>query len=138
MARGHDDACERRTDSEIAMLGLITRWLLTALALIITARIVPGIHIDNTVTLFIAALVLGLVNAIVRPILIFFTLPLTIVTLGLFILVINALLFMMAAYFVPGFSVDGFFPAFLGALVVSLLSTVFSWIVSMGDKKRED
>ncbi len=120
------------------MLGLITRWLLTALALIITARIVPGIHIDNTVTLFIAALVLGLVNAIVRPILIFFTLPLTIVTLGLFILVINALLFMMAAYFVPGFSVDGFFPAFLGALVVSLLSTVFSWIVSMGDKKRED
>jgi putative membrane protein len=120
------------------MFGLITRWLLTALALIITARIVPGIHIDNTMTLFIAALVLGLVNAIVRPLLILFTLPLTVITLGLFILVINALMFLLAAFFVPGFQVDGFLPAFLGALVVSILSTIFSWIVSIGDKKKED
>ena len=120
------------------MFGLITRWLLTALALIITAKIVPGIHFDNTMALFIAALVLGLVNAIVRPILIFFTLPLTLLTLGLFILVINAAAFGLAAYFVPGFDVNGFMPAFLGALLVSILSTIFSWIVRAGDKKRED
>lgn len=120
------------------MFGLITRWLLTALALIITAKIVPGIHIANTGTLFIAALVLGLVNAIVRPILIFFTLPLTLLTLGLFILIINAAMFALAAYFVPGFDVSGFMPAFLGALLVTILSTVFNMIVRVGDKKKED
>jgi putative membrane protein len=120
------------------MLGLITRWLLTALALIITAKIVPGIHIENTAALFIAALVLGLVNAIVRPILILFTLPLTLLTLGLFILIINAAMFALAAYFVPGFRLDGFMPAFLGALLVTILSTVFNMIVRVGDKKHED
>ena len=119
------------------MFGLITRWLLTALALIITAKIVPGIHIANTGTLFIAALVLGLVNAIARPILLLFTLPLTILTLGLFILVINAAMFALAAFFVPGFEVAGFMPAFLGAILVSILSTIFSWIVKAGDKKRD-
>ncbi|MGH7725528.1 MAG: phage holin family protein [Candidatus Eiseniibacteriota bacterium] len=120
------------------MLGLITRWLLTALALIITAKLVPGIHLRDTTTLFIAALVLGLVNAIVRPILIFFTLPLTLVTLGLFILVINALSFGIAAYFVPGFDVDGFVPAFVGALLMSILSTIFNWIIKPGERKKED
>lgn len=119
------------------MVGLITRWLLTALALIITAKIVPGIHLRDTVTLFVAALVLGLVNAIVRPLLIFFTLPLTLLTLGLFILVINALSFWIAAYFVPGFEVDGFMPAFLGALLMSVLSTIFNWVVKPGEKKKD-
>ena len=118
--------------------GLITRWLLTALALIITAKIVPGIEFSNTMTLFIAALVLGLVNAIVRPILVLLTLPLTILTLGLFILIVNAAAFALTALFVPGFHVASFMSAFLGALLVSILSTVFSWIVKAGDKKRED
>jgi len=117
------------------MFGLITRWLLTALSLILTAKIVPGIHIDNISTLFIAALVLGLINAIVRPLLIFFTLPLTIVTLGLFILLINGFTFWLAARFVPGFNVDGFLPAVLGAIVVSFLSFVFSSFVKMGEKR---
>ncbi len=120
------------------MIGLITRWLLTALALIITAKIIPGIHLRDTATLFIAALVLGLVNAIVRPLLILFTLPLTLLTLGLFILVINAVSFGIAAYFVPGFDVDGFMPAFLGALLMSVLSTIFSWVVKPGEKKKKD
>ena len=120
------------------MIGLITRWLLTALALIITAKIVPGIEFSNTMTLFIAALVLGLVNAIVRPILVLLTLPLTILTLGLFILIVNAAAFALTALFVPGFHVASFMSAFLGALLVSILSTVFSWIVKAGDKKRED
>jgi putative membrane protein len=117
------------------MFGLITRWLLTALSLIITARIVPGIHINDITTLFVAALVLGLLNAIIRPILIFFTLPLTIVTLGLFILVVNGFTFWLAARFVPGFQVDGFLPAVLGAVVVSLLSFVFSSFIKMGEKR---
>jgi putative membrane protein len=120
------------------MIGLITRWLLTALSLIITARIVPGITIADTKTLFVAALVLGLANAIARPILIFFTLPLTLITLGFFILVINAILFWLAASIVPGFDVAGFVPAFVGALLVSILSTIFSWLVKAGEKKRED
>ena len=78
---------------------------------------------------------LGLINAIIRPILIFFTLPLTIVTLGLFILIVNGFTFWLAARFVPGFQVDGFFPAVLGAVVVSLLSFVFSSFIKMGEKR---
>ena len=120
------------------MLGLITRWLLTALALIITAKIVPGIHLADTQTLFIAALVLGLVNAIVRPLLIFFTLPLTFLTLGLFILVINMATFALAAYFVKGFELSGWVPAFFGSLLVSLLSTLFSAFIKPGEKKKHD
>jgi putative membrane protein len=120
------------------MVGLITRWLLTALSLIITAKIVPGIHLRDTMTLFVAALALGLVNAIVRPLLIFFTLPLTLLTLGLFILVINALSFWLAAWFVPGFGVDGFAAAFFGALLMSILSTLFSWLVKPGERKARE
>ena len=116
------------------MIGLITRWLLTALALILTTKIVPGIQVASISTLFIASLVLGLLNAIVRPILIFFTLPLTIVTLGLFILVINGFTFWLAAKFVPGFHVDSFFAALLGAVVVSLLSFVFNFFIKTGEK----
>ena len=116
------------------MFGLITRWLLTALSLILATKIVPGIHIASISTLFIAALALGLINAIIRPLLIFFTLPLTIVTLGLFILLINGFTFWLAARFVPGFTVDGFWPAMFGAIVVSFLSWVFSSFIKMGEK----
>ena len=117
------------------MFGLITRWLLTALSLILTANMNIGIHFDNVTALFIAALVLGLLNAIVRPILIFFTLPLTIVTLGLFILLINGFTLWLAAHFVRGFHVSGFWPAVLCAVVVSFLSFVFSSFVKMGEKR---
>jgi putative membrane protein len=116
------------------MIGLITRWLLTALALILTTKIVPGIQVASIATLFVASLVLGLLNAIVRPILIFFTLPLTIVTLGLFILIINGFTFWLAAKFVPGFHVNNFGAALLGAIVVSLLSFVFSFFIKTGEK----
>ena len=119
------------------MLGLLLRWVLSALALVLTTRIVPGIEVRDFTTLFIAALVLGLVNAIVRPILIFFTLPLTIVTLGLFLLVVNAMTFGLAASFVPGFSVHGFGSALFGSIVMSILSSVFSMFVTMGDAKKK-
>jgi putative membrane protein len=118
------------------MIGLLIRWVLSAFALVLTAKLVPGITVANPTALFIAALVLGLVNAIVRPILIFFTLPLTIVTLGLFLFVVNALTFGLAAYLVPGFSVAGFWPALLGSIVMSILGFLFSSFVKAGDSKK--
>jgi putative membrane protein len=83
------------------MLGMLIRWLLSALALVLTSKIVPGITVDSFTALLIAAIVLGLVNAVVRPILVFFTLPLTFLTLGLFLLVVNAITFGLAAWLVP-------------------------------------
>lgn len=119
------------------MIGLLLRWALSALALILTANIVPGITVRDYTTLLIAAVVLGLVNAIVRPILIFFTLPLTLITLGLFLLVINAITFGLAAYFVPGFDVNGFVPALLGSIVMSILSFIFSLFIKVGETKKD-
>ena len=86
----------------------IVHILVVALALAATAYIVPAIQVDSLTTLLVAALVLGVVNAIVRPILAILTLPITVVTLGLFLFVVNGLAFALAAWFVPGFSVDGF------------------------------
>jgi putative membrane protein len=120
------------------MLGILIRWALSALALVLTTKIVPGISVKDYGTLFIAALVLGLVNAIVRPILIFFTLPLTFLTLGLFLLVVNAITFGLAAYFVPGFSVSGFWSALFGSIVMSLLSSVLSMFINVGDAPKKD
>jgi putative membrane protein len=119
------------------MLGLLLRWVLSAFALVLTAKIVPGITATGITPIFIAAIVLGLVNAIVRPILVFFTLPLTFITLGLFLLVINAITFGLAAWLVPGFSVAGFVPALLGSIVMSILSFVFSMFVKSGDEKKK-
>ena len=119
------------------MLGMLIRWLLSALALILTSKVVPGITVDSITALLIAAIVLGLVNAIVKPILVFFTLPLTIVTLGLFLLVVNAITFGLAAWLVPGFSVNGFFPALLGSIVMSILSFLFSMFIHVGEEKKK-
>jgi putative membrane protein len=119
------------------MLGLLLRWVLSAFALVLTAKIVPGITATGITPIFIAAIVLGLVNAIVRPILVFFTLPLTIVTLGLFLLVVNALTFGIAAWLVPGFSVNGFVPALLGSIVMAILSYLFSMFIHVGEEKKK-
>jgi len=105
---------------------LILRWLISALAVIATAYIVPGVSVANFWTALIAALIIGLVNALVRPILLVLTLPINIVTLGLFTLVINALMFWLASSIVKGFDVANFTAAFLGALVYWLVS----WFVN--------
>ncbi len=118
------------------MFGLLIRWVLSALALILTTKVVPGITVNDVTALFIAALVLGLVNAIVRPILIFFTLPLTFITLGLFLFVVNAITFGLAAWLVPGFQVAGFLPALLGSIVMSILSFIFSMFIKVGETKK--
>ena len=105
-------------------MALIVRWLANTLALFIVVRVVPHFHYSSFVTLAIAAAVLGLLNAIVRPILVFLTLPLTIITLGLFLIVLNALMLEITAWLVPGFKIDSFGWAIVGAIVLGLVSLV--------------
>ncbi len=101
------------------MTRILTRIIVTAFALVLVAQFVPGIAVDGAFTAIIAAVVLGVLNTLVRPILVILTLPVTIVTLGLFIFVINAFLFWIAASFIDGFTVTGFVPALIGSLIVS-------------------
>ena len=105
-------------------MGLIIRWLANTLALFIVVTLVPHFHSSSFVTLAIAAAVLGLLNAIVRPILFVLTLPLTVVTLGLFLIVLNALMLELTAWLVPGFRIDSFGWAMAGAIVLGLVSLV--------------
>lgn len=101
---------------------IIFKVLLTAAALLGVAYYVPGVGVENFYTALIVAVVLGLLNLVVRPLIVLLTLPITILTLGLFTLVINAGIFWFVSTFVKGFYVDGFVPAFLGALIVSVVS----------------
>ena len=101
----------------------LIHWLVIALALWVTAAILPGVGFASTTALAIAAIVLGLVNALVRPVLTILTLPITILTLGLFYLLVNGFVFFLASKIVPGFEVSGFWWAVLGALVVSIISS---------------
>ncbi len=107
---------------------LLLKWLALALAIMFTGWIIPGITISNFTTALVAAVVIALINLGIKPVLVFLTLPINILTLGIFILVINALLFMFMAYLVPGVEVNGFWSAFLGALVLSILSVGISWL----------
>ncbi len=101
----------------------IVTWIVTALSLLITAYLVPGMQIDSGLAAAIGAIVLGLVNAIVKPLLVLLTLPLTILTLGLFLLVVNAMSLGLVGYFTPGFHINGFLPAVIGSIVLSIVST---------------
>ena len=108
------------------MLSLAIRWIVNAAALLLIAYLYPGVEVQGFAAALIAALVLGLVNALVRPILIVLTLPVTVLTLGLFIFVINALLFWFVAEIVHGFAVTGFGAALVGSLLYSLFTLVTS------------
>ena len=112
------------------MVHWIVNWLLSAVSLIIVANVIRGIQVDGFGTALIAAIVIGLVNATIGLVLKIVTFPLTIVTLGLFLLVINALMLKLAAALVPGFRVTGFLPAFLGAILMTLVSTLLNWVVA--------
>ena len=114
------------------MLRLLVVWLINALALLTVAYVLPGIAVADFGTAMIAAVVLGLVNAIIRPILILLTLPATILTLGLFIFVINGLLFWMVGNWLQGFSVTGFWWGFFGAIVYSIVSWALSSVLLPG------
>ncbi len=100
-------------------MGIITRLLLTVLALLLIARYVPGIEVDGFYIALIVSVLLGLLNIIIKPILVVLTLPITLLTLGLFTFVINALLFWFVSTFVEGFTVEGFVPAFIGAFIIA-------------------
>ncbi|HOX24676.1 MAG TPA: phage holin family protein [Candidatus Krumholzibacteria bacterium] len=106
-------------------------WLVLAAALGLTAYVLPGVDVTSPGALLVAALVLGFLNAILKPVLVLLTLPLTILTLGIFYLVLNAILFGLASALVPGFTVHGFGAAFLGAIVMSLLSMVLSSLAGL-------
>jgi putative membrane protein len=101
---------------------LILRWLISALALLALPYVISGIELKSFYIALIAAVILGLVNAVIRPILILLTLPVTVLTLGLFILVINGLLFWFVGSFVEGFHVSGFWAGFFGAILYSLIT----------------
>ncbi len=106
------------------MKQFIVTWLISALALLITAILVPGLAISGVVAAIIAAGFLGLVNATVKPLLVLFTLPLTFLTLGLFLLVVNGIALGLVGYLTPGFAVGGFFPAILGSIVLSFITSL--------------
>jgi putative membrane protein len=108
---------------------LLVVWLINALALLALPYLVPSVQVASFYTALIAALILGLVNTLIRPLLILLTLPVTVVTLGLFVFVINALLFWFVASFVEGFHVAGFWSAFFGWLVYALVSWAASALV---------
>ncbi|MDJ0658833.1 MAG: phage holin family protein [Crocosphaera sp.] len=114
------------------MFQFILTWILTALSLLITAYLIPGITIDGFTVAAIATLVMGLINAVVRPLLLLFTLPLTVLTLGLFLFVINAISFSLVSYFTPGFTINSFWDALFGSIILSIVSSVFSNIFEAG------
>jgi putative membrane protein len=111
------------------MAGIIVRTLIIALGLALAELLLPGVDIEGTGTLFGAALLLGLVNAVVRPLVVLLTLPITLLTLGFFLLVINAAMFGLVAAMLDDFHVAGFFSALFGAMIVSLTSMLASWYV---------
>jgi putative membrane protein len=117
-------------------MGFLIRLVVNAVALIVVANVVQGIHVNGLGGALIAALILGIVNAILRPILVLVSLPLEIVTLGLFTLVINALLFWLVGALHVGLYVDGFWPAFWGALVMAIVSWLLSLFTRGFEKQR--
>ena len=110
------------------MIGLFVRLFINAFALVLMTLIVPGLHLESFSTAIIAALVWGLVNTLVRPIFSFFTFPLQLLTLGLFTLVINGAMLALTAKLVPGFTIRSFSSAFIGALVLSIISLILTHI----------
>lgn len=104
------------------LIELVTRMIV----LLITAYVVPGFHIDSYSTALIVALVLGILNMLLKPLLVLFTLPATILSFGLFLFVINAILLIVASQFVKGFRIDSFFTAVIAAIVISIVSSILS------------
>ena len=118
------------------MVGFLIRAAVAALGLWLADRIVPGVVIQDWQSLVLAGLLLGVVNAVVRPIFFFLTLPLTILTLGLFLFVVNGAMLGLVGWLLGGVEIDGFLPAVLGAIVVGLVSWVASWFVGGDGKVR--
>jgi len=110
----------------------LLKWLVTTLTILMVPQLISGVHVANFRTALAAGAVLGVLNLLVRPLLILFTLPLTLFSLGIFLLFINAFIFEMAGWFVHGFAVDSFGAAFLAALIVSIVS----WVMNLSRETR--
>jgi len=118
------------------VLSFLIRWLITTVAVLIAAHIIPGISYgENTMVLLGASLLLGIINALVRPVLLILSIPFILVTMGLFILIINALLLWFVSAVIPPFQVEGFWSAFFGAIVISLVSWLLSAFFRSSDGK---
>ncbi len=117
------------------MTAFLIRWGITAIAVMVAAWLIPGIRYDSTGVLLGASLLLGIINAFVRPVLLLLSLPFILVTMGLFIFVVNALLMLLVSSIVPGFQVDGFWNAFFGAIIVSIVSLILSSFFRTSDGK---
>jgi putative membrane protein len=115
---------------------LLLNWLASAVSVWIVAHVVPGFAVAGFFTALIAALVIGFVNATLGFVLKVLTFPLTLVTLGLFWWIINALMLWFASALVPGFQVQGFFAAFFGAIVLALVNMLLRWILPSGEEER--
>jgi putative membrane protein len=111
------------------MLSMLVYWVLSALVLLLVAHLVPGFRISGLGSALIAVIVIGLMNATVGLLLKIVTFPLTLITLGLFLLVINAVVLKMVAAILPGFSIHGFLPAFLAAILLAVLQMVLRWAI---------
>jgi len=117
-------------------MNIILRFLLNGLAVLATAYLLPGVDVTDYQTALLTALVLSIANIIIKPLLILFTIPITVMTLGLFLLVINAIIILVTDYFVPGFSVTGFWWALAFSLIMSIFNSITDDILK--DKKKKD
>jgi putative membrane protein len=115
---------------------LLVRWILSAATLMVVAHFVRGFYVQNFVAALIAALVIGFVNATLGTLLRILTFPLTILTLGLFLIVVNAVMLKVAAFFTPGFAVYSWIAALIGAILITIISTFLHWLLE--DKRREE
>jgi putative membrane protein len=106
-------------------MSFLIRLLLSAIAFMLAAYLLPGVHVDDFLTALVAAIVLAILNALVKPVFILLTIPITFITLGLFLLVINALIILLVDLLVPGFRVDGFWWALLFSIILSLIIAIF-------------
>ena len=104
-------------------MGILINWIVSALAILAAAYLLPGVHVTSFIAALVAAVVLGIINAIIKPVLLILTLPINILTLGLFTFVINALVILLAANLVPGFSVDSFWWALIFSVVLSIINS---------------
>lgn len=111
------------------MANTLANLVLSAIAIIVVAYFVPGFKVDSFTTALVVALILGIINAIIKPILLVLTLPINILTLGLFTFVINAAILLLVAKFIPGFSISGFTPALFGAIILWLIGIVINFVI---------
>lgn len=117
-------------------MNLLFKILISSLAVFLTAYILPGVHVDGYFTAISVAIVLALLNGFLKPLLVLLTIPVTLITLGFFLLVINASIIMLAGYFVDGFSVDGFWWALIFSLVLSVITSIMESLGGKPDRKH--